>query len=67
MELPILFPFEPGTFPTPLEGGENTSEDFEDFLTENGSSQGQNLYLTGLCVPSSGNISMQIDIWKRPR
>ena len=27
--------------------------DFTDFSCENGSSQGQNLALTGLCVPSS--------------
>jgi len=26
---------------------------YKDFRTENGSSQGQNLALTGLCVPSS--------------
>jgi len=31
----------------------NTSISFEDFRTEIGSSQGQNLALTGVCAPSS--------------
>ena len=32
--------------------GGNNSNGFQDFHTENGSRQGQNLALTGLCVPS---------------
>jgi len=35
------------------ERGGNNLNGFEDFRTENGSSQGQNLALTGLFVPSS--------------
>ena len=33
--------------------GENNLNTFNDVRTENGSSQGQNLALTGLCGPSS--------------
>ena len=38
----------------PLSSGEeNNVKGFDDFLTENSSSHGQDLALTGLCVPSS--------------
>ena len=38
---------------TPAERVGNNLNGFKDFRTENGPRQGQNLALTGLCVPSS--------------
>ena len=41
------------TFPLASEWGGDNLNGVQDFRTENGSSQGQNLALTGLIVPSS--------------
>jgi len=37
----------------PFSASSNHLNGFKDFRTKNGSSQGQNLALTGVCVPSS--------------
>ena len=62
--------WESGPCPRPTRRGHNW-QGFKDSRSENGSSQGQNLALTGLCVPSSqgsggARVTSCLGVWPVP-